>query len=212
LISSVTLSSKNKGFELFLHHGAEVDTSLGVNSSEKLLLKIIKREEVYPLTDEKAPPADWGMIYEKVKRKYPRQAEKVVVSAKPVYYDSKGMRKEYCLALVDYVEKLDDHRNLPLLNDYAWEMFLKCDDPAVLAHALGWSRLTFSGQPDPDDNIIDTYANLLYKAGQVKEGILWEQKAMSLVAKKPGSQDAIQKYAKTIERMQKGEKVWESPL
>jgi predicted Zn-dependent protease len=50
---------------------------------------------------------------------------------------------------------------------------------------------------------LDTYANLLYKAGKKNEAIAWQQKAVeaSPENERPG-------YQSTLDKMKKGEKTW----
>jgi hypothetical protein len=40
---------------------------------------------------------------------------------------------------------------------------------------------------------IDTYANLLYKAGRIKEAIQWETKAMKMAPADTGIKNALEK-------------------
>jgi len=214
LILGSMISSRNRGFDILLHHGTEVDTSLGINTAEKTLVWMIRKEEINPLTKKDNTEVDWKGLYARLKEKYPQQAQKAVLGACADYYAIRKRWKEYGPAIVEYVDKVDDHHDMDRLNDFAWNIFLKCDDFTVLASALNWSRFTFSNDSIPDDNRIDTYANLLYKSGDVKGAICWEQKAMSLVAAKSNNKQRynFHKYAQTIERMQRGEKVWENPL
>lgn len=48
---------------------------------------------------------------------------------------------------------------------------------------------------------IDTYANLLYKAGQTQEALKWEEKALSLSPEHKS-------YIETVDRMKKGKPTW----
>ncbi len=57
-------------------------------------------------------------------------------------------------------------------------------------------------QPD-----IDTYANLLYKAGRKEEAILWEEKAVRVAKKRDDESGAIM-YQKVIAKMENGEPTW----
>ncbi len=75
-----------------------------------------------------------------------------------------------------------------MLNVDAWDVFLYCDNKAILKKALAWSELSIAlEQANPVVQYLDTRANLLYKLGRVDEAISQEQKAieigMSLIEK-----------------------------
>jgi hypothetical protein len=53
-----------------------------------------------------------------------------------------------------------------------------------------------------EDNMLDTYANLLYKLGQTEEAIQWEEKAVSSWK---GWDDQNNSFIKVLEEMKKGE-------
>jgi hypothetical protein len=52
---------------------------------------------------------------------------------------------------------------------------------------------------------MDTYANLLHKAGNTKEAIVWQKKAIDLLkAQGEDSED----FEDTLAKMERGEKTW----
>ncbi len=57
-----------------------------------------------------------------------------------------------------------------------------------------------------NENHMDTYANLLYKAGKVKEAIAWQEKALG-IAKKTQS-IYIENLEKNLTRMKSGVPTW----
>jgi thioredoxin-related protein len=63
------------------------------------------------------------------------------------------------------------------LNNYAWYVFEKVSDKSTLELALGWSKRSLEIFPFNPQSL-DTYANLLYKLGFVKEAILKEEEAL----------------------------------
>ena len=218
LIQHSTRSVNSKGFRLFLQHQTEVDTSLGLNSANQFLVDIITREKINPLLAGNAALVDWNLLYKQLRAQYPLQAEELVIRAKPAYYFSRKLFELYGKALVEYMNRYGGDLPTADLNDKAWYVFLYCKDPAVLRQALTWSRRTFTGNILAEDNPIDTYANLLYKAGDKKAAILWESKAASMahmravLTKVEKYLSLRDKYLKTIDRMEKGENIWDHPL
>jgi len=53
-------------------------------------------------------------------------------------------------------------------------------DPAVLEAAIKAEKYSMETLTKDDATEIDTYANLLYKAGRNREAIEWEEKAVRL--------------------------------
>jgi thioredoxin-related protein len=211
LIIKATSSVKSKGFKLFLDHSAQIDTTLGIGSSDGLLVGVIRRELVAPLMKKDFPLINWDSLRLELNKDYPNQADRVIVESKLGYYGSREMWKEYGRSVVEYMDKYAPHVDF-YLNNNAWNVFLFCDEKEVLQRALLWSGKTLTKDLDKvDDNQVDTYANLLYKLGDTQHAIIWESKAIAIAEKKHYEKE-IDKYRKTIERFKKGEKVWESPL
>jgi hypothetical protein len=99
------------------------------------------------------------------------------------------------------------------LNSRAWDVFIKCDDKAVLSEALSWSELSIRIEQGDPIQSMDTKANLLYKLGRVDEAIAAEQAAIAqgiASAKKAGRAkgDFLDDYSATVEKMRKGEPTW----
>jgi hypothetical protein len=103
------------------------------------------------------------------------------------------------------------------LNSRAWDVFMKCDDKAVLSKALSWSELSIRvarpiTHPETEAypiQSLDTKANLLYKLGRVDEGIAAEQAAITQVTAASGAKGGFfDEYSATVEKMRKGEPTW----
>jgi TATA-box binding protein (TBP) (component of TFIID and TFIIIB) len=80
-------------------------------------------------------------------------------------------------------------------------MFEECDDKDALKVALTWSKIAV--ERNEVEYIIDTYANLLYKLGDAKNAILWQEKAVSIT-----SEDRREELQTNLDKMKKGEKTW----
>lgn len=88
------------------------------------------------------------------------------------------------------------------LNENAWRLFEECNDSEALKAALKWSKLAVDKKEE--GYILDTYANLLYKLGDAKNAILWQEKAVSLTG-----DDRKEELQQTLDKMKKGIPTWE---
>jgi hypothetical protein len=68
------------------------------------------------------------------------------------------------------------------INNISYALFEHVTDPAVLAAAIKAEKYSMETLAKDDPTEIDTYANLLYKAGRNREAIEWEEKAVRLSA------------------------------
>jgi len=211
LIAQTIDSSRDKGFQLFLSHTAEVDTALGVNSANEKLINVMWVEEINPIL-KGSSVVNWEREYDRLRKKYPVQAEQIIAKVKWQYYRRRKMWKEYGQALVFYMDKygaIEYFGDAFKLNGYAWDIYLHCTDRSVLDRALGWGlRIQIDSKKVPLHQFCDTYASLLYKTGDVKGAITWEEKAKSIVDAN-NETDASKQYAQKIADMHKGEKIWE---
>ncbi|WP_207425647.1 tetratricopeptide repeat protein [Pedobacter sp. SYSU D00535] len=91
-----------------------------------------------------------------------------------------------------------------MLNNYAWEIFKKCDDMACIQQALAWSKKTLEGKNAKEVMYLDTYANLLHKSGRTAEAIKIQEEAVAL----SGEKDDNGNLTKVLNKMKKGEKTW----
>jgi hypothetical protein len=87
------------------------------------------------------------------------------------------------------------------INSACWNIFQNIDDKATLKKAATWSKKSLAISNN-NPSYLDTYANLLYKSGNVKEAIKIQTEAIS----KAG--DDKKSLEETLEKMKKGEKTW----
>ena len=88
------------------------------------------------------------------------------------------------------------------LNEFAWNIFLHGENDESVKQAQAWSKKSLSGKDIDNPMYMDTYANLIYRLGNVEEAIRWEAKALKL------EKEDKESYQKTIEKMKAGEKTW----
>lgn len=201
LLQSMTNTSADRGFKLMLENPAKVDAVLGKGKAEEIVLSIIMREEVFPKLPKKGSLPNWNEIGNNLTEKYPQQADQVLAKTKVIYYQAMKDWDNFQPAVLNYMEKYGENVSPSQLNSYAWAVFENCSDAKCIEAALEWSKRSLSGMESP--MFMDTYANLLHKAGKTEEAIKWEQKAMDMVGEGEKGD-----YRETLEKMKKGEKTW----
>jgi thioredoxin-related protein len=145
--------------------------------------------------------ADWKklkkMICEHFSEEY---AIKNVYLARRRWYQQHQNMTSYTKT---YFDELDEYPPTNLANEYvpinefAWDTFLYVNDKKLLKKALEWmGKIIQHG--DNEDGHLDTYANLLYKLGRIKQAIEWEEKAVKLSPKDKS-------FPKTLEQIKRGE-------
>jgi|GEM_PF-93222 len=216
-LGGTIVSGRSKTFRFFIDHAGQVDTCLGVGSTEKILRPIIQQEEVGPFV-KSGDHTDWTGLAEKLKNKYPELGSRAVLFSRLEYYQGHyqgpAEAAAYISAITDFMYAepaltggyMDSWNNTSDAgcNRSAWAIFELSDDKEQLIKALGWSKKTILSGKAPGI-YMDTYANLLYKLGRKNEAIAWENKALSAAA----SPDDKNDFTRTLGKMQNGEKTWD---
>ena len=90
------------------------------------------------------------------------------------------------------------------INEGAWYVFENVSDPDLLKKATVWAGYAVEVSKSKDGNIMDTYANLLYRTGNKEKAIQTETEAAKVVPE----QDKKEYFGKVVEKMKKGEPTW----
>jgi hypothetical protein len=83
----------------------------------------------------------------------------------------------------------------------SWSIFQNVSDPEVLRTAIKTMKFNNETFDINNPGAIDTYANLLYKAGKRDQAIKWEKKAVKM-----SNED--KEFVNTLRKMERGEKTW----
>lgn len=203
-ISRFMNTSQDKEFTLFMDNREKVIAAIGKENFDNKITGIIMQEEVYPIVYEWGPDVSKITMEElsaSLKERYPLFANQILVTAKPLYYQKEKDWPKFKTSVEEYIKFNEGKVKPEMLNNFAWTVFMECNDMACVQQALAWSKKSFAENNEP--MFIDTYANILYKLGKKDEAITWEQKALQLAA------DADKKgYQETIDKMKAGEKTW----
>jgi thiol-disulfide isomerase/thioredoxin len=128
----------------------------------------------------------WNEISRNTKD-HDEKALKATIGKMERYFPDKPDYKYYALLNFylgneDYqaLEKLiSDHFNrfnYSVINDVSWSVFENCEDQNVIRSAAGWMALVVNAEATY--MYLDTYAALLYKAGQYNDAELWALRAL----------------------------------
>jgi hypothetical protein len=197
LLKEFTKSTKDSGFNLIFNNEAAFDKIAGMGEANKLLVSLIY---------------NWGNLksekIELIKKEYPTKAKEVIAKAKVLNLYYLGDWKAFVPALSDYLKRFGKNKfpnqfSAWSLNSFAWEVFENNGDKKLLQIALSWSKKSLEGKESNNWAHIDTYANILYRLGKIKEALEMETKLLSFEDK-----EAKDTALKTIDKMKKGEKTW----
>lgn len=185
-IWNFTQNSNDRGFSIFYTHGQKIDVIFKrKNASQPLIDFIITKEEIdpvlAPLWDTKFKEPFWDTISMAITRKYNKDyGKRIVINAKLRWYNYKKNWVEFSKNTVLLVSNYGLSINPFFKNNHAWDVFQRSKDTLELKAAISWMERAVL----PDDpywsTAIDTYANLLYKIGKVKEALMWEERAVKL--------------------------------
>jgi len=212
------LLSGGQSFKNIYTQRDRADQLLGQKWADRLVAYIITKEEITPaLWNGKvaiAEKPDWKRIRDGITAKYNKDyADRTVLDAQIGWYDG---RKDWAMDVKYNVAKIDKYGvdtsgwGCFGVNNLVFNLiFQHSNDKVVLKKAAGWMALVVSTDTNSSTHI-DTYANVLYKAGKVKEAISWEEKATRLDAEAALKQNRApdKLYQETVDRMKKGLPTW----
>jgi hypothetical protein len=204
-IQTVTRTSRDRGFEILRTRAAEADSVLGRDSAEVKVRGIIGREEVEPSLADSSHTVDWSALEAKVRNKYGDLGAEEVYGAAMFSFLLKHDYRSFGRYYAQYFRTAALRSDVPI-NLMSYQVFEHVSDSDVLAAAIAAERASISRTTieESDATELDTYANLLYKAGRSQEAIEWEEKA----ARYETGPDA--EIAEHLAKMKAGQPTWPS--
>lgn len=163
---------------------------------------------------------NWKKLKKNISKKYPAtNSEKLIVISKIRYYSMKKDWSAFADAYLTNLEKYKSVENMKSYHELSWSVnnvlynniFKRVDDKKTLSRAAvqakkiidnpasikpGESKESYSA------NNIDTYANLLYRAGKTKKAIEWQTLAVQY------SNGNNKDFKTNLEKMQAGLATW----
>lgn len=196
-----TTRTKDEYFDFIVKHTAEIDKLKGAGKAEEYIRAIVLNEGTGVKHDSKREP-NWDSLQSAIAAKLPNaDAAELIARMKVNFYLGRADWTRFEPAVVGYMKKYGKQMNDNDLNSIAWTVFQRCPDLSCVTAVLDWSQQLKDGnQPE----LMDTYANILYKLGKKDDAIALEEKAIALVPENSRSS-----FQTTLDRMKKGEKTWD---
>jgi thioredoxin-related protein len=210
----------DKSFQLLYNNAARVDGIMGKRNwtVDALSHVVIKEEFFIPIfnpvvkainggmnRDVPTEP-DWKLLSKKIELRYGvTYAQWLQFSPKISWYNLTANKKDYITNLLAEMDRTGGWAlNGMLLNNYCMEVFRYSTSKTELNKAAAWMGKYYKKNTKEiatDASGLDTYATLLYKAGQIKEALKWEEKAAKI-------DPNISEIASNLAKMKKGLSVW----
>ncbi|WP_285008434.1 glycoside hydrolase family 2 protein [Pedobacter faecalis] len=200
-IVTTTRRTESIGFRFLMNNREEINKRFGNDVSERILRRIIGQNELDHLMANKDFEPKWIDISKKLKTRYGDIGVEKYNGARMIWAWEKADWKTFSVSFKKYYS-VAHSRSEYNINNMAWSIFEHIADREAINIAISVMENGVKTFASNDFEEIDTYANLLYKAGRVGEAIKWETKAVILSR----NRDEI---VKTLEKMKKGIPTWE---
>ena len=213
LINQLIGSSSGSAFQLFLDNPERINEVLGdKNRAQAVVMGVLSYEMYMQFIDKMNMPINWLDIKESLNKKAPALADQILLKMKIEDAGRRGQWDENADMQLTYYDKYSSKitgYDLWAMNNNLWGIFQVCKNKKILIRAAKWSKFTISRGDTiiEDPTNIDTYANLLYKAGKIQEGISWEQKALE-IASRDKDPSAKGPYVEVLDKMRNGFPTW----
>ena len=204
LLASCTHISSDTGFSIISSNEELYDKATHPVAARKIIIETLTASSYnilyeYQKTNEEP---DWEAFERGLTNKYPKYSQQVSMFSKVAFYLRSKKGNPLAVSAVNYFNSYPENCEPESLNNWAWRIFLNCDDTSLLVKSLPLSMKSFEKDNKPE--FMDTYAALLYRAGHKTEAIEWETKAMNLAVSDK------EQYQTSIDKMKKDEKIWEN--
>jgi thioredoxin-related protein len=219
-IAGIISSSSDVVFDMFYPDSKAVDNVMKKEGyARKVVDRVIFKEKANPFlsaAEGKSEP-DWSILYNTIAKDYEGDyADRVVMDAKMRWYQFYGNDLKYATIFNDKMEKYGSDTTSKgedfILNNQAFLIWMKINDVTELKRIIGWmAGVVRRGEKQTDyyleywPTYIDTYANLLYKVGETKEALKWQEMAVIKCRELKVHRDEI---LENYEKMKKGEPTW----
>ncbi|MCF6401331.1 glycoside hydrolase family 2 [Chitinophaga filiformis] len=194
-------STKDSCFTFFLNNVNEINEVLGVDEAEARLTYLIEKDLVNEKINNKIL-LKWNEIYNEAEQKFGSIGKEAIIQSKLLKSWQNKDWENLQSALPEWYENNGYKRKwvpLYLINSLSYNIFENFSDEKSLNIAI--NLVKYCLQKDNSGNVLDTYANLLYKIGKREEALVLEKRAALL---KPEDVEIQSNYKK----MQQGVPTW----
>jgi thioredoxin-related protein len=204
-------SSESPGFNFLLHDLKQYEHIVGGNGRIGSILRGQISSEVHDrFIKDKGANVPWNQIRQYINSKAPAFTDEVVMTAKVNFFFDQKKWEDFGKLRLDYFDRFAqnfDHNESFTMNNQLMDIFRNCRRKSTLLRAAKWSKYTLDHVFEPDyAPPIDTYANLLYKAGKVADAIDWQKKALEIISKDSLADKSP--YVANLKKMQRGLPTW----
>lgn len=205
-IADNTESTDEPGFIFFEKNVGRIDETMeSAGYAHDLICYLITNDYINPqIMRAKSSGTDsinWKQLYSMLSAKYKEEyIDQALIAAKKTWFADKGDWNNYSKYAVLYLNKFGKLMNAYDLTSNVWFLFVHSTDKDELKVGIKWIKVLLKQDPF-NDNLFDTYANLLYKSGDTKKALELEEKAIQLAPK-------VKIYKNVLEKMKAGEPTW----
>jgi thioredoxin-related protein len=204
-ILAMTKSLSDTGYKIMLNNYQIFSKTITKARIDKALLDLIENYEIgnnYEVL-QNWTENEWKKYNLYLKNTYPSFANQVYYKMKLILAKNKS-NLQLQIKYFDELLKLGN-KNANELNDFAWQIFTQSEKSNELKKAIEYCKLSFKLSKKPNEQFYDTYSNILYKLGSVKEAIKWQLKAKEIALEKGEPKNWGDEV---LLKMRKGEKTW----
>ena len=160
------------------------------------IYKVFEDACEHAIDNRKVDKNKYAELKERIFKSGFKNSEKLLLNSDLSFYGSQADWLNYSKTAEKLIEKYAQNDNHSVnVNNICWTIFEKVSDMPILTKAIQWSKKSIElGDPA----FMDTYANLLFKAGNKKEAIQVEEKVVEILKKKPNLQFSIEDAEKTL--------------
>lgn len=225
-VASTIDKSSRQLFSMFYPDGKRVDAVMDKKGyAGAVVSKLIEKEKTYPFlaaaAKEKVAEPEWAKLHEQIRASYGTAfADRNLLDAKILWYiereNSQLVTQYLNQKMVTYGSDTTDMGEDFRMNNMAFFMVLQdVSDTAELNKTIGWmygvvnraKTRTTAYHHSYWPMYLDTYANLLYKAGRTEEALKWQEEAIK-GAEEMKNKGWIKEHTLNYEKMKKGEPTW----
>lgn len=194
-------NTASRCFKFLNSNRVEVNAILGNNMAEYALRTAISRQFIPNENEWEKVKVDWDLLEKSLGSKFGQLGQETVLGKRMMYYlkikDWTSFGKYYMFYFEKALERPEYN-----INDITWHLFLNVNNPKALEFAIDVvMKYAMVEWYQNDYHAYDTYANLLYKIGRIREGLEWEEKAVKLSKQN-------KELVETLEKMRRGEQTW----
>jgi len=222
-LSETIESPSDRGFSVFYRDSNRVNKIMkSKDFAQNNAAFVINKVEFEPFLDtakKNGVPPDFNIITKVITQKYNADyAKRIEINGKVEWYKFLAVNKKqgqyWSLFISCKIDQVTNYFNFEkdadaINNIVYYDIFVHSDDVNHLNIAINWMKNLIEKNPKKFE-YIDTYADVLYKAGNLKEALLWKELARQ-TAESLRNKKNVDFAAIGIEKMKNGEQIWTEP-